>query len=175
MGSAALPNYPEGCIGAYSVSCLFLPHSQPGRERSDIQVSFTPESYPGGVWAGLDRFPGATMACWQQRPYSRGHVLIKSPNFRDAPEIQPNYLDDERDQTAIVKAIKLARKIAAAPPVARYIGQSAGRERIARQMHICGTCPKYREFNPSLGPNLQDESSMGSHGGCQPGIEFAWP
>ncbi len=37
----------------------------------DLQVSFTPASYPGGIWSGLDRFAGATIAAWQQRPRSR--------------------------------------------------------------------------------------------------------
>lgn len=95
--------------------------SDPWLERGDLQISFTPASYPGGIWTGLDRFPGATMACWQQRPYSRGYVRLRSGDFRDAPIIQPNYLQDERDQAAIVEAMKLARKIAAAQPFARHV------------------------------------------------------
>ena len=61
------------------------------------------------------------MACWQQRPHSRGYVRLRSGDFREAPEIQPNYLQHERDQAAIVRAMKLARKIAAAQPFARHV------------------------------------------------------
>ena len=95
--------------------------SDPGLPSSDIQVSFTPASYPGGVWSGLDRFPGATMACWQQRPLSRGHVRALSPDALHAPEIQPNYLAEEADQRAIVAAMRLARRIAAAEPFAQFV------------------------------------------------------
>ncbi|MGC9369922.1 MAG: GMC family oxidoreductase [Paracoccaceae bacterium] len=95
--------------------------SDPGLPNSDIQVSFTPASYPGGVWSGLDRFLGATMACWQQRPLSRGHVRALSPDALHAPEIQPNYLAEEADQRAIVAAMRLARRIAAAEPFAQFV------------------------------------------------------
>jgi len=95
--------------------------SDPNLSLGDIQVSFTPASYPGGVWSGLDHFPGATMACWQQRPASRGHVRALSPDPLNAPEIQPNYLAEEIDQRTIVAAMRLARRIAAAAPFARFV------------------------------------------------------
>lgn len=95
--------------------------SDPALERGDIQVSFTPASYPSGVWAGLDRFPGATMACWQQRPVSRGFVRTVSPDPMAAPELQPNYLAEEADQRAIVAAMRLARRISASAPFATFV------------------------------------------------------
>jgi choline dehydrogenase len=95
--------------------------SDPALERGDIQVSFTPASYPAGVWAGLDRFPGATMACWQQRPASRGHVHAVSEDPMVAPELQPNYLAEEVDRRAILAAMRLARRIAGSAPFATYV------------------------------------------------------
>ncbi|RYH07547.1 GMC family oxidoreductase [Tropicimonas sp. IMCC6043] len=97
--------------------------SDPALPRGDIQVSFTPASYPGGVWSGLDRFPGATMACWQQRPESRGHVRALSSDPFASPEVQPNYLVAEADQRAIVAAMRLARSIAASAPFAQYVAK----------------------------------------------------
>nr|WP_282960740.1 GMC oxidoreductase [Actibacterium sp. MT2.3-13A] len=61
------------------------------------------------------------MACWQQRPLSRGHVRALSPDPKQAPEIQPNYLGEETDQRAIVAAMRLARRIAGADPFARFV------------------------------------------------------
>nr|WP_281414338.1 GMC oxidoreductase [Thalassovita aquimarina] len=61
------------------------------------------------------------MACWQQRPLSRGHVRALSPDPMQAPEIQPNYLAEETDRRAIVAAMRLARKIAGAAPFAQYV------------------------------------------------------
>ena len=42
--------------------------SQKQITHGDIQLTFTPASYPQGVQSGLDKFPGATIACWQHRP-----------------------------------------------------------------------------------------------------------
>jgi len=95
--------------------------SDPSLPYGDIQVSFTPASYPSGIWSGLDRFPGATLAGWQQRPKSRGHVRARSANPMEPPEFQPNYLTEEEDRWAIVAAMRLARKIAAQPAFARYV------------------------------------------------------
>ena len=95
--------------------------SDPSMEHGDIQVSFTPASYPGGVWSGLDRFPGATMGCWQQRPRSRGHVRTLSADPMVPPELQPNYLAEEADQRAIVAAMRLGRCIASTAPFAEFV------------------------------------------------------
>ena len=95
--------------------------SDPSLQRSDIQVSFTPASYPSGVWGGLDKFSGATMACWQQRPESRGYVRAVSADPMIPPELQPNYLATEKDQNTIVSAMRLARSIAATEAFAKFV------------------------------------------------------
>ena len=87
----------------------------------DVQVSFTLASYPSGVWSGLDRFPGATVACCQQRPKSAGYVRARSANPFEPPEIQPNYLAEEEDKRAIVAAMRLGRQLMESPPFARYV------------------------------------------------------
>ena len=90
-------------------------------DHGDIQVSFTPASYPSGIWSGLDKFPGATIAAWQQRPRSAGHVRALSADPFSQPELQPNYLAEEEDRRAIVAAMRLGRRLAAAEPFARYV------------------------------------------------------
>lgn len=137
--------------------------SDPELPLGDIQVSFTPASYPGGVWSGLDRFAGATMACWQQRPASRGHVRALSPDPLDGPEIQPNYLAEKIDQRTIVAAMRLARRIAGAEPFAKFVqeetwpGKSADSDadllEHARQTgnttyHLMGTCRMGPDADP---------------------------
>jgi choline dehydrogenase len=90
-------------------------------DHGDIQISFTPASYPAGVWSGLDRFPGATIACWQQRPKSKGHVRAQSPDPLEPPEIQPNYLAEEEDRGAMIAAMRLGRRLIGTEPFARYV------------------------------------------------------
>jgi choline dehydrogenase len=97
--------------------------SDPSLSHGDIQISFTPASYPAGIWSGLDRFPGATMACWQQRPKSRGHVRAKFADIREKPEFLPNYLAEEEDQSSVVAAIRLARQIAKQHPFATHVAE----------------------------------------------------
>ena len=64
----------------------------------DLQMTFTPASYRQGVQSALEDEPGATVAVWQHRPESRGHVRAKSPDPLEKPAIQPNYLADEMDR-----------------------------------------------------------------------------
>jgi len=68
----------------------------------------------------LHRFPAFTASVCNLRPTSRGHIRIKSADFRDAPEIQPNYLSTAEDHKVAVDSLRLTRKIARAPALARY-------------------------------------------------------
>ncbi len=90
-------------------------------EHGDIQLTFTPASYPGGVQSGLDPFPGATVACWQQRPESAGHVRARSANPFDYPDIQANYLAEEEDRRVLLTAIRLSRQILQSDPFRPYM------------------------------------------------------
>ncbi len=66
----------------------------------------------------LHRFPAITMSVCNLRPTSRGHVRLRTANAADAPAITLNYLSTNVDKTTAVDAIKLTRRIAAAPAMA---------------------------------------------------------
>lgn len=68
----------------------------------------------------LHRFPAFTASICNLRPTSRGHVRIKSADPKQAPAIQPNYLSTEADRRVAVDSLKLTRKLAAAPALAKY-------------------------------------------------------
>jgi len=89
----------------------------------DIQITFTPASYPDGVQSGLDRFPGATVACWQQRPESAGHVRATSASPFVLPEIQGNYLGEEKDRQVLLAAMHLSRRILGSEPFSPYVAE----------------------------------------------------
>lgn len=89
----------------------------------DIQITFTPASYPDGVQSGLDRFPGATVACWQQRPESVGHVRATSADPFVLPEIQGNYLAEEKDRQVLLAAMRLSRRILGSAPFSPYVAE----------------------------------------------------
>ena len=68
----------------------------------------------------LHSFPAFTASVCNLRPTSRGHIRIRSADFRDAPEIQPNYLSTPEDHQVAVDSLRLTRRIAQAPALARY-------------------------------------------------------
>ncbi|MEE1876668.1 GMC family oxidoreductase [Altererythrobacter litoralis] len=54
------------------------------------------------------------------RPESRGTVRLNSPNAGDAPRIDPNFLDDERDMAVMRAGVRLSHRIVDAPPLSDY-------------------------------------------------------
>jgi choline dehydrogenase len=68
----------------------------------------------------LHRFPAFTASVCDLRPQSRGSVEIRSPLADAAPLIKPNYLSHETDLRVAADAIRLTRRIAAAPALASF-------------------------------------------------------
>jgi len=87
----------------------------------DVQCVFAPASYKPGLIRRLDDRPGITGGPWQMRPLSRGYVLVRSPDPRDQPAINPRYLAETTDQRAMVGGLKFLRRLFAAPALAKHI------------------------------------------------------
>ncbi|WP_321891408.1 GMC family oxidoreductase [Burkholderia cenocepacia] len=83
----------------------------------DIQFHFSTLS-ADSAGGSVHPFPGCTYSICQLRPESRGTVRIRTDDARDAPSIQPNYLDTERDCRTTVAGVRFARRVAAAEPIA---------------------------------------------------------
>lgn len=94
--------------------------SAPDVDRPDIQFHMQPLSAdkPG---QGAHPFSAFTSSVCQLRPFSRGHIEIRSPDPLHYPAIHANYLSDERDHPVVIGGIKVARRIAAAPSLASQI------------------------------------------------------
>ena len=63
----------------------------------------------------------STYGVAQLRPHSRDQVRIRSADPFVAPEIQPNYLADERDRAELLAGMQFTRRLFAAPALARYL------------------------------------------------------
>jgi len=94
--------------------------SDPDIANSDLQLTFMPASYVSGRQAVLDKFPGMSVASWQQRPESTGYVQAVTADPFDKPVIQPNYLEHETDRRVVLAGMKLARRILRSAPMAPY-------------------------------------------------------
>jgi choline dehydrogenase-like flavoprotein len=63
---------------------------------------------------------GVSLHACVLRPESRGTVRLASREASDAPAIDPNFLDDERDIVVLREGVRLSHRIAQAPPLADY-------------------------------------------------------
>ncbi|MEC8006854.1 MAG: GMC oxidoreductase, partial [Pseudomonadota bacterium] len=130
----------------------------------DLQFTFTPASYHEGVQSQLDTEPGVTIAAWQQRPDSLGHVRARTADPFEKPEIQPNYLAAESDQRVFLAGMKLARRLLRTAPLAPYVAHEAypgdhvqsdeelmaiGRARGTTTYHLMGTCRMGPDSDPT--------------------------
>lgn len=68
----------------------------------------------------LHPFPAFTASVCNLRPTSRGHVRLASTDHALAPKITTNYLATEEDRKVAADSLRLTRRIAAAPALARY-------------------------------------------------------
>jgi choline dehydrogenase len=68
----------------------------------------------------LHSFPAFTASVCNLNPTSRGTVNIVSPKFVDAPKIAPNYLSTHEDRKVAADSLRVTRRIAAQPALAKY-------------------------------------------------------
>jgi choline dehydrogenase len=127
-------------------------------DQPDVQLTFLPVSNTASLWVpGLEARPAARM-CVRigfLQPLSRGWVKLRSTNPADAPRILMNMFDDPTDLDAMVRGVRLSRRLYAQNPLRGMIhrevlpgadtdDEAALREHIRRnaghRSHPVGTC-----------------------------------
>jgi len=93
--------------------------SSPGRVHPDLQYHVQPLSLDA-FGEPLHRFDAFTASVCNLSPTSRGQVHIRSPRPEDAPRIQPRYLSTAEDRLVAAESLRLTRRIAAMPALARF-------------------------------------------------------
>lgn len=100
-----------------------LVRSSPEARQADIKIQLHWMSSPDArdpKKLVLDDFPGISIGTFPLRPKSRGSVHIKSADPREHPLTSANYLAHEDDRKTTVDAMRIARRIAAAPELQAY-------------------------------------------------------
>ncbi len=101
--------------------CHAFGKTDPSLSEPDFTFIFAPASWKLGAVGVMDDFPGMTCGVWRQRPESTGYVRIASSDVRAAPLVNPMYMSDEGDRRILVAALKIARRLFATQPIARYV------------------------------------------------------
>ena len=68
----------------------------------------------------LDDFPGCSIGMVHQQPASRGSVHVRSTDPLAPPQIYTNYLTQDEDLQTFLKAMRIVRRVAQQPALARY-------------------------------------------------------
>jgi choline dehydrogenase len=68
----------------------------------------------------LHTFNAFTASVCNLNPTSRGWVRIRSNRFGEAPAIAPNYLSTEQDRKVAAESLRVTRRIAAQPALAKF-------------------------------------------------------
>jgi choline dehydrogenase len=93
--------------------------SAPGLEWPNVEYHVQPLSLDA-FGEPLHRYDAFTASVCNLNPSARGHVRIASPSARDAPKIQANYLSTPEDRQVAADSLRLTRRIAGMPAMARY-------------------------------------------------------
>jgi choline dehydrogenase len=93
--------------------------SDASRSHANLQYHVQPLSLEA-FGEDLHEFPAMTVSVCNLNPTSRGHVRIASSDFRDAPDISPNYLDTDDDRKVAAHSLRQVREIMAQPAMAAY-------------------------------------------------------
>jgi choline dehydrogenase len=110
----------RGALTFGVTTAMVFCRSREGLASPDLQLLFTPGSYdPNGI-GRLEREPGMTIVVCAVRPDSRGTIMARSADPLAPPAIRPNYLSAASDEQVLLSGTRQARRIFAAPPLARH-------------------------------------------------------
>jgi choline dehydrogenase len=93
--------------------------SDPSQPYANIEYHVQPLSLDA-FGEPLHSFPAFTASVCNLNPTSRGSVRIKTPRFGDAPAIAPNYFSTPEDRQVAADSLRVTRRIAAQPALAKY-------------------------------------------------------
>ena len=161
----------EGLLASVFEAAGFV-KSTNGRTAPDIQFHFLPMGILDPVQhpAPLLKTPSLTIYANLSHPSGRGVLRLASKDPSVAPMIYPNLLGGDDDVDALVSALRIARKILAAEPIASMIAREVTpgpllesdaalrahvRSNCEIAYHIAGTCRMGSDPHAVVAPDLK--------------------
>jgi choline dehydrogenase len=136
QGTKTLNVIANSWLGKAGIALEYLLKRSGPMSMAPSQLGAFTRSSPERVWPNLEyhvqplsldafgqplhRFNAFTASVCNLNPSSRGFVRIQSPDPRAAPRIQARYLSTDEDRQVAAESLRLTRRIAAMPALARY-------------------------------------------------------
>jgi choline dehydrogenase len=111
----------RGMLTSNVAEAVAMIHTEAGLDGPDIELIFAPVPF---LDHGFTEPPGHgfTIGCVLLQPASMGSLSLASADPTVAPDIDPNYLDDDTDVRCLLAGSKVAKDILAAPALAPHVG-----------------------------------------------------
>lgn len=114
-----------GLLSTASLKSTLYAASEPSRSTPDLRIQLAlisaTDRIPKSLRAGFDAGSAFQIGVYGLYPQSSGHVRISAPSFDVPPVVQPNYLADPHDRAVLLSGLRIARRIAGAPPLREVI------------------------------------------------------
>jgi choline dehydrogenase len=148
---------------------LWMPSGEARGDELDLHIAVThllpPEYSPTG---------GAiTLSVAVVKPDSRGTLRLRSRDPREQPEIDCNFLSEDRDARRMLEGVTLARRIARNPALARFVeleimpGDAVGDEQLADVIASNLASYGHPTATAPMGGPRDPWAVVDSHGGVQ--------
>jgi choline dehydrogenase-like flavoprotein len=143
----------SGMLASNAAEAGGFVRTQPGLERPDVQMTFLVGLK--GTARTIPREHGYMVLVQLLRPLSRGHLELASSDPRDRPVMHAQFLQERADVETLIRGLREARRIFAAPALSRYAGaeiepgadvlsdlqlEALVRRQVLTAYHPVGTC-----------------------------------
>jgi choline dehydrogenase len=115
--------FKSGTMNSATSEVIGFIRSNDNASRPDIQLAMKPYSYMISSKDGsltMHPEPGITVSAILVQPFSTGSVQIDSPDPRVRPDVNIDYLNDERDVKTLMVGMQHIRQIMQQPAISQY-------------------------------------------------------